>query len=406
MRRIEPGVPEIGVEKSEPAIAGLARAPRNDSRSSNHLMSALFSPFTLRSLTLRNRIVIAPMCQYSADDGVATDWHVVHLGRFALGGAALVFTEATAVSRDGRITPGCTGIWDDKHIAPFARVTSFIRQHGALPGIQLAHAGRKASRPRPWDGIAALPADGAEPAWPTVGPSAVGFDSWPAPAALDEAGREHVRQDWRAATRRARAAGFEVVEVHAAHGYLLHEFLSPLSNKRNDRYGGDLAGRMRFPLEIIAAVREEWPADKPVFVRVSATDRVDNGWTLDDTVAFAREIKALGADVMDCSSGGNAPMNLFKYEAGYQVPFAERVRRETGLASMAVGLITEPQQAEDIVSQGRADLVAIAREALFDPNWPLHAARALGVEPEDMANWPLQVRSVLAGRERQRRAAT
>ncbi len=365
--------------------------------------AALFSPLTLRSLTLRNRVVIAPMCQYSADDGAATDWHVVHLGRFALGGAALVFAEATAVSRDGRITHGCTGIWDDKHIAPFARVTAFIKQHGAAPGLQLAHAGRKASRPRPWDGIPVLPAEGSEPAWPTIGPSAVPFDNWPAPAALDDAGLARLRDDWRAATRRALAAGFEVVEVHAAHGYLLHEFLSPLSNQRNDRYGGDLAGRMRFPLEIIRIVREAWPADKPVFVRVSAVDRVENGWTLDDTVAFAREIKALGVDVMDCSSGGNAPMNLFKFEAGYQVPFAERVRRETGLITMAVGLITDPHQAEDIVSQGQADLIAIAREALFDPNWPLHAARALNDEPEDMANWPQQTRGVLASRERMRR---
>lgn len=359
---------------------------------------ALFAPLTLRGVTSRNRVIISPMCQYSAEDGLANDWHLVHLGKFAQGGAGIVMTEAVAVVAEGRITHGDLGLWHDGQIAPLARIASFLRGQGAVPAIQLAHAGRKASMQRPWFGNAALTAEdiarGDEP-WPIVAPSAIPMDEgWllPHELAVDELAA--LRARWGEAARRALAAGFEIAELHCAHGYLLHEFLSPLSNRRSDGYGGDRAGRMRFALEVIATVREIWPPDRPLFVRVSAVDGIEGGIELADTIAFAREAKALGADVIDCSSGGlmgSATAARLPRGYGFQVPYAEAIRKEVGIATMAVGLILHPQQAEDVIASGQADLVAVGREALFDPNWPLHAELALsGKEGGVFDTWPKQ----------------
>jgi 2,4-dienoyl-CoA reductase-like NADH-dependent reductase (Old Yellow Enzyme family) len=346
----------------------------------------LFTPFTLRGLTLKNRIVISPMCQYAAVDGLVTDWHLVHLGRFAIGGAALVFVEATGVEPRGRISPGDVGLWNDDQARALSRIADFLKANGAAAGIQLAHAGRKASARRPWDGRGALTAEDAaakgEAPWETLAPSAIPFDpTYDAPKAMTGADMAEVIVAFREAARRADDAGFDVVEVHAAHGYLLHAFLSPLSNLRNDDYGGALEGRMRFPLEVIQTVRAVWPADKPLFVRVSATDWVDGGVTVEDTVAFAKACKALGADLIDCSSGGNvnAPIPL---TPGYQVPFAEAVRRDADMPTMAVGLILTPELAQSIVADGKADLVALARPALDDPNFAIHATQALTGKPD------------------------
>ena len=346
------------------------------------------------------------MCQYSAEDGYAGDWHMVHIGKFAQGGAGIVFMEATAVLADGRITHGDLGLWDDAQIPGLARIAAFVRGQGAVPAIQLAHAGRKSSMARPWEGNGPLTpeliAAGSTP-WQTIAPSAepVG-PGWAVPRPMDEADLERVRSAFDMAARRAVAAGFDIAEIHAAHGYLLHSFLSPLSNRRTDRYGGDLQGRMRFPLEIARIVREAWPADKPVFFRCSSVDNDAAGWSLDDSVVLARRLVELGIDVMDCSSGGiagsataaaTAPRGL-----GFQVPFAERIRREAGIATMAVGLIIDPAQAQAVVAQGKADLVAIAREALHDPNWALHAATVLGADPAfDL--WPEQYGWWLTRRE-------
>ena len=345
----------------------------------------LLSPITLRDLTLKNRVVISPMCQYSAIDGVVTDWHLVHLGRFAIGGAALVFVEATGVEPRGRISPGDVGIWNDDQARALARVADVLKANGAAAGIQLAHAGRKGSTRRPWDGGTELTAEDAargEAPWETLAPSALPFaEAYPMPRAMSVADMAEVILAFREAARRADAAGFDVVEVHAAHGYLLHEFLSPLTNHRIDQYGGDRAGRMRFPLEVIETVRAVWPAGKPLFLRVSAVDHVEAGLTIDDTVAFAREAKALGVDVVDCSSGGNTPTppRLFP---GYQVPYAEAVRRDAGVATMAVGLILDAALAESILAEGKADLIALARPALEDPNFAIHASAALTGTPD------------------------
>ena len=345
----------------------------------------LLSPITLRDLTLKNRVVISPMCQYSAIDGVVTDWHLVHLGRFAIGGAALVFVEATGVEPRGRISPGDVGIWNDDQARALARVADVLKANGAVAGIQLAHAGRKGSTRRPWDGGTELTAEDAargEAPWETLAPSALPFaEAYPMPRAMSVADMAEVILAFREAARRADAAGFDVVEVHAAHGYLLHEFLSPLTNHRIDQYGGDRAGRMRFPLEVIETVRAVWPAGKPLFLRVSAVDHVEAGLTIDDTVAFAREAKALGVDVVDCSSGGNTPTppRLFP---GYQVPYAEAVRRDAGVATMAVGLILDAALAESILAEGKADLIALARPALEDPNFAIHASAALTGTPD------------------------
>ncbi|MFN2452147.1 MAG: NADH:flavin oxidoreductase/NADH oxidase [Candidatus Dormibacteria bacterium] len=346
----------------------------------------LFSPFSLRSVELRNRICVSPMCQYSSRDGLATDWHLVHLGARATGGAGLVFTEAAAVEPTGRITPDDLGIWDDGQLPALQRITSFISSQGAVPGVQLAHAGRKASTASPWKGGGAVaPADGG---WAEVdGPTDEPFSArYPTPRALDEAGIERVVAAFADATRRALRAGFTVIELHAAHGYLLHEFLSPLVNTRSDAFGGSLENRMRFPLRVVEAVRAAWPDELPLAVRVSATDWAPGGLEIADTVEFARRVRALGAGLIDCSSGGAVSGVTIPVGAGYQTPFAAQVRAEAGIATAAVGMITSPTQADHIVRTGQADLVELARELLRDPSWPLRAARELGHD----APWPVQ----------------
>ena len=371
-------------------------------------MAQLFEPIVLRELKARNRIVVSPMCQYSAKDGHVTDWHLVHLGKFAQGGAGIVFMEATAVERRGRITHGDTGIWDDAHVAGLKRITDFIRSQGALPAIQLAHAGRKASMARPWYGNGPLTQqdlDRGDKPWSTVAPTEASLgDGWIAPRAFQPGDFQTVLTAYKNAVRRAVAAGFDVVEIHAAHGYLLHTFLSPLSNTRTDQYGGSRENRMRFPLEVARTVREAWPAARPLFVRVSAIDDVEGGWSIEDTVAFARELKSVGVDVVDCSSGGimgsatAATKTLVPRVPGFQIPFAERVRKEADVKTMAVGLILTPQMAEEALQAGSADLIAIGREALYDPNWPVHAAQALGADPA-MERWPVQYGWWLTRRE-------
>jgi 2,4-dienoyl-CoA reductase-like NADH-dependent reductase (Old Yellow Enzyme family) len=345
----------------------------------------LLTPFKVRDLVLKNRIVVSPMCQYSAVDGVVNDWHLVHLGRFAIGGAALVFVEATGVEARGRISPGDVGLWNDEQARGLARIAEFLKANGAAAGIQLAHAGRKGSTRRPWDGGGELGVEDAakgEAPWETLAPSAVKFaDDYPMPKAMTTADMAEVIIAFREATRRAYDAGFDVVEVHAAHGYLLHEFLSPLSNHRTDDYGGSREGRMRFPLEVIETVRAVWPMNKALFLRVSAVDHVEGGLTIEDTVAFAEAAKALGVDVVDCSSGGNTPTPP-KLSAGYQTPYAEAVRRQAGVATMAVGLILAAKLADSIVAEGKADLVALARPALDDPNFAIHASAALTGTPD------------------------
>ncbi|MDQ8044286.1 MAG: NADH:flavin oxidoreductase/NADH oxidase [Solirubrobacteraceae bacterium] len=337
---------------------------------------SLFAPLQLRDLTLRNRIAVAPMCQYSATDGLATDWHLVHLGSRAVGGAGLVIAEATAVSPEGRITAGDLGLWTDEQIAPLRRITDFIHEQGAATGIQLAHAGRKASTHLPWaetHGEVPL-ADGG---WVTVAPSPEPFAAdYPQPVELGPDGLRKVVDDFRAAAARADRAGFDVVEVHAAHGYLLHEFLSPVSNHRSDAYGGTPEGRARLLLEVVGAIREVWPAGKPVFVRVSASDWVDGGLTSEDFVPLVPQLRALGVDLVDVSSGGNVATAQIPVGAGYQVPFAAQLR-DAGLPTGAVGLITAPAQADHVIRTGQADLVLLARELLRDPYWPLLAAREL-----------------------------
>ncbi|KEZ76631.1 NADH:flavin oxidoreductase/NADH oxidase [Salinisphaera hydrothermalis] len=340
-------------------------------------MPDLFKPWTIGDVTFRNRIFVSPMCQYSADDGYPNDWHFVHLGSRAVGGAGLVMMEATAVTPEGRITPGDLGIWSDDHVAEFKRNADFIHAQGGAAGVQLAHAGRKASCAAPWvDGGRALTAD--EGAWQTVAPSAIPFsDNAPTPHALTADEMQEIVDAFVAAARRADAAGMDMIEVHGAHGYLLHEFVSPLSNQRTDEYGGSLENRCRFPLEVVRAVRAVWPENKPLFYRVSASDWEDGGWDIDQTVQLAQWLKAEGVDVLDCSGGGNTPSAKIPVGPGYQTEFAARVRRETGLATGAVGMITEPVQAEHIVHSGQADCVLLARELLRDPYFPLRAAAEL-----------------------------
>ena len=341
--------------------------------------SSLFTPLKIRGVTFRNRIAVSPMCQYSSDDGFANDWHVVHLGSRAVGGAALVFTEATAVEAHGRISPADLGIWKDEHIANLSRIAAFIKQQGAVPGMQIAHAGRKGSTRVPWQGGAPIPPD--QGGWQTVAPSAIPFRPGdPAPTELSRTEIRNVVDAFTAAARRARTAGFEVLEIHGAHGYLINEFLSPVSNHRTDDYGGSFENRIRFALEIADAVRRNWPADFPLFLRISATDWAEGGWTLDDSVALAARVRDHGIDLVDCSSGGNVIDAKIRLGPGYQVPFAERIRREAGILTGAVGMITEPRQAEEILQTGRADLILMAREFLRDPYWPLHAAPGLEAE--------------------------
>jgi len=348
-------------------------------------MSELFSPLNIRSISFRNRIAVSPMCQYSSSDGYASDWHLAHLGSRAVGGAALVFTEAAAVEPRGRITPADLGIWKDDHVAMLARIAAFIKQQGAVAGMQIAHAGRKASCRVPWEGGAPilLSAGG----WPTIAPSPVPFrETDPRPIDLSKAAIKVVVEAFAAAARRALAAGFEVVEIHGAHGYLIHEFLSPLSNQREDEYGGTFDNRVRFALDVARAVRSVWPENLPLFMRISCTDWVEGGWDIDQSVQLAARLKDVGVDLIDCSSGALVPHQTIPLAPGYQVPFAERIRREAGIATGAVGLITEPEQAAEIIREGRADLVLLARAMLRDPYWPLHAAKALRVD----ANVPVQ----------------
>jgi len=339
--------------------------------------SHLFSPLTIRSVTLRNRIGVSPMCQYSAADGVANDWHFVHLGSRAVGGAGIVIVEATAVAPEGRITPGCLGLWSEKHIEPLARIVKFAKSHGAVAGIQIAHAGRKASAARPWEGGAHL--SEAQGGWETIAPSAIPFGGELAkvPRAMTEADITRVQNDFVAAAKRALMAGFEWLELHAAHGYLFNEFLSPLANHRTDQYGGSRENRCRFLLETTRAVRAVWPDQFPLAVRLSAIDWMPGGWEIEDSLALVKQLKAAGVDLIDCSSGGAAPHAKIQAGAGYQVPFAETIRRETGILTAAVGQITEPTHADEIIRNGRADIVLLAREFLRDPYWPLHAANAL-----------------------------
>ena len=345
----------------------------------------LFSPFTLRGVTMRNRIGVSPMCQYSALDGFANDWHLVHLGSRAAGGAGLVIVEATAVVPEGRISPADLGIWHHGFVAPLARLASCLSRLGAVPAIQLAHAGRKASTRPPSSGTGVLPV--GEGGWGVVAPSPIPFNPGdPVPDPLDEAGIRGVVAAFAAAADRAVRASFAVIEIHAAHGYLLHEFLSPLSNRRTDAYGGSLENRMRLTLEVTRAVRDAVPARLPLFVRISATDWAEGGWDLGQSIALAIELKGLGVDLVDCSSGGGVADARIPLAPGYQVPFAEAIREKAGIPTSAVGMITEPEQADAIVRTGAADLVLLAREMLREPYWALKAARALGVE----APWPAQ----------------
>ncbi len=343
-------------------------------------MSHLFSPLALRGMTLSNRVVISPMCQYSAENGEATDWHLMHLGKFAISGAAMVIVEATGVTMEGRITPHCLALTNDAQEAALARVLQFCRRHGqARMAIQLAHAGRKGSSRRPWEpGPALTPANGG---WVPEAPSAIAYsDQGPAPRAMTLADLERVKAAFVASTRRALRLGFDAIEVHGAHGYLLHEFLSPLTNVRDDEYGGSRENRLRYPMEVFRAMRAVWPDDRPLGVRLSAVDWAEGGITLDDTVYYAAELRKAGADWIDVSSGGLVAHQKITVGPGYQVPFSERVRRETGATTMAVGLITEAAQAEQILARGQADLIAIARAALRNPHWAWHAADALGAE--------------------------
>ena len=350
------------------------------------MSASLHESLTLRGVTIRNRIGVSPMCEYSSVDGFATDWHLVHLGSRAVGGAGLVLTEATAVTADGRISPSDLGIYRDEHVDMLARITRFISDQGAVPGIQLAHAGRKASTDAPWRGGAPLAP--AQQGWsPIVAPSAVPFsERSPVPQALDGSGLASVVDAFRTAATRALDAGFKVVELHAAHGYLLHTFLSPLSNARTDAYGGSFDNRVRLLLEITTAVRQVWPDSLPLFVRISGTDWVPGGWDVEQSIALARLLIPLGVDLIDCSSGGIVPGAKIPVGPGYQVGIAERIRREAGMATAAVGLITDAQQADGIVRSGQADMVMLAREMLRDPYWPLHAAKVLGAN----VTWPVQ----------------
>lgn len=339
-------------------------------------MSHLFDPFTLRGVTFRNRIGVSPMCQYSSENGFASDWHLVHLGSRASGGAGVVIAEASGVEARGRISPFDLGIWEDAHVEMLSRITHFIRSQGSVPAIQLAHAGRKASTAQPWKGGKPVAPD--QGGWQPVGASAIPFaDGYPTPTQLSIAEVGEIVNAFRAAAVRSEAAGFDVIELHGAHGYLLHSFLSPISNQRTDRYGGSFENRTRLLVETAAATRTVWPESKPLFVRISCSDWVEGGWTIDESVELAKKLKSEGVDLIDCSSGGSSATAKVPVGAGYQVPFAERIRREAGIPTAAVGMITQAMQADEIVRNERADLVLLARELLRDPYWPIHAAQVL-----------------------------
>ncbi|MEO6520092.1 MAG: NADH:flavin oxidoreductase/NADH oxidase [Mucilaginibacter sp.] len=348
-------------------------------------MSHLFSPLSIRGIELKNRVTVSPMCEYSSTDGFANDWHLVHLGAFATGGAGLIITEATAISPEGRISPSDLGIWKDEHIEMLERITTFIHQQGAIAGVQLAHAGRKASHAEPWNGGKQIPV--LSGGWQTVSASGLAFtDGEEKPLELDKDGINKVIEDFKEATYRSIKVGFKVIEIHAAHGYLLHQFLSPLSNVRNDEYGGSFENRIRLLLEVTDAVRNAWPAEYPLFVRISATDWTPGGWTEYDSVALATILKDKGVDLIDCSTGGNVAKAKIPVGPGYQVEFAEKVKKETGLLTGTVGMITTPEQADQIIQTEQADLVLLAREHLRDPHFALRAAHVLGHE----VKWPLQ----------------
>ncbi|WP_337174583.1 NADH:flavin oxidoreductase/NADH oxidase [Paludisphaera sp.] len=350
------------------------------------MSSPLYEPYTIRGLTLRNRVAMSPMCQYSSEDGFANDWHLVHLGARATGGVGLVIVEATGVTPEGRISPGDMGLWDDRHIEPLARIVRFVESQGAAPGIQLAHAGRKASCDPPWLGGKAI-TDPAKGGWPVVGPSPIPFDaSSPTPHELTVAEIDALVDAWEAAARRALAAGFRMIEIHSAHGYLLHEFLSPLSNRREDEYGGSLENRTRLVRRVAERLRGVIPDSMPLFARISATDWAEGGWDVDQSVELARALKGLGVDLIDCSSGALVPGVKIPLGPGYQVPFARRIREEAGIATGAVGLITDREHAERIVADGDADLVLLGRELLREPYWVLKSMREAGVE----VAWPVQ----------------
>jgi 2,4-dienoyl-CoA reductase-like NADH-dependent reductase (Old Yellow Enzyme family) len=348
-------------------------------------MSLLFSPLRIKNIEFKNRIVVSPMCQYSAEDGFANDWHLVHLGSRAVGGASLIISEAASVSPEGRISPGDVGIWKDEHISMLKRITSFIHDNGSVAGIQLAHAGRKASFNAPWKEPKQLTAE--EGGWQTVAPSAIPFNETDLiPEAMSIEGIEKVKADFKAATARAVAAGFKVLELHGAHGYLIHQFLSPLSNQRTDNYGGSFENRTRFLLELLAVVQEEWPAENPLFIRISATDWAEGGWTEEESVKLSAIVKNRGVDLIDVSSGGLAKQQQIPLSPGYQVQFAESIKKATGILTGAVGLITDAQQAEEILLSGQADLVLLAREFLRDPYFPLTAS----TEIDGDLKWPVQ----------------
>lgn len=348
-------------------------------------MSKLFKPLSIREIEFRNRIFVSPMCQYSSIDGMPTDWHLVHLGSRAVGGASLVMVEATAISPEGRISPNDSGMWSENHIQAFKRITAFIKSQGAVPGVQLAHAGRKASTDAPWRGGKPLSED--QDGWQPIAPSPIPFDDTSrTPREIAQEDMEELSLKFLEAARRSSEAGFEVLEIHMAHGYLLHEFLSPLSNHRSDEYGGPLENRMRFPLRVAKAVRQVWPEHLPVFVRISCSDWIDGGWDLAQSIEFCRQLKTLGVDLIDCSSGALLPSAIIPAGPGFQVPFAAAIRHQVQIATGAVGLITQPAQAEQIVATGQADAILMAREFLREPYWPLHAAKALNVD----IPWPSQ----------------
>jgi 2,4-dienoyl-CoA reductase-like NADH-dependent reductase (Old Yellow Enzyme family) len=348
------------------------------------MSSKLFSPLSIKSITLKNRITISPMCQYSSIDGFANDWHLVHLGSRASGGAGLIIQEATAVAPEGRISPEDLGLWKDEHIEKLKAITAFIKSQNAVPGIQLAHAGRKASVSSPWKGNKKL--DASQGGWQTVAPSAIGYHDDETPMALDKNGIQKIISDFKATTKRAVQAGYEVLEIHAAHGYLNHQFLSPLSNTRTDEYGGSFQNRIRFTIEVLEAVQTEWPANLPLFVRVSAIDWAEGGWSIEESIELSKILKKKGVDLIDVSSGGLVSHQKIPLEAGYQVPFAEKIKKETGILTGAVGLITEANHAEEILTSEKADLVLFARESLRNPNLGLNFAKALA---DDVA-WPPQ----------------
>jgi len=347
-------------------------------------MSQLFTPLKIREITFNNRIFVSPMCQYSSKDGLPTEWHMVHLGSRAIGGAGLVLTEATAVVPEGRISPDDMGIWSNEHAEALKPITRFIKEHGSVAGIQLGHAGRKASTAAPW--LGGKPVDENHRGWQTFGPSPVAFGDYPVPKELSKEDIRALISSFTDAALRSLEAGFEVAELHMAHGYLLHQFMSPLSNKRDDEYGGNFENRIRFPLEVAEAVREVWPETYPLFVRISATDWADGGWDLDQSVELSKAFKKIGVDFVDCSSGGLVSYAKIPARPGYQVRFAQEIKRNADIATGAVGIITQPNQAEQILVTNQADAVLLAREFLRDPYWPLHAAKALG----DDIKWPVQ----------------